>query len=44
MTSVIKNPHPQPQKFFQVLSTRLADPFETLNSSLAQLVEELGRW
>jgi len=27
-----------------VQSTRLADPFEPLNSSLAQLAEELGRW
>ena len=36
--------HPQPKIFFQVQSTRLADPFEPLNSSLAQSVEELGRW
>jgi len=27
-----------------VQSTRLADPFESLNSSLAQLAEELVRW
>jgi len=27
-----------------VQSTRLADPFEPLNSSLEQSVEELGRW
>jgi len=27
-----------------VQSTRLADPFEPLNSSLAQLAEELERW
>jgi len=27
-----------------VQSTRLADLFEPLNSSLAQLAEELGRW
>jgi len=27
-----------------VQSTRLADPFEPLNGSLAQSVEELGRW
>jgi len=27
-----------------VQSTRLADPFEPLNSSLAQWAEELGRW
>jgi len=25
-------------------STRLADPFEPLNSSLAQSAEELGHW
>jgi len=29
---------------FRVQSTRLADPFEPLNSSLAQSAEELGRW
>ena len=44
MTSVTKNLHPATKIFFQVQSTRLADPFEPLNSSLAQLVEELGRW
>jgi len=44
MTSVTKNPHSQPKKFFRVQSTRLADPFEPLNSSLAQLEEELERW
>jgi len=44
MTSVTKNPHPLTKNFFQVQSTRLADPFEPLNSSLTQLVEELGRW
>jgi len=27
-----------------VQSTRLADAFEPLNSSLVQLAEELGRW
>jgi len=41
MTSVTKN---QPKNFFQVQSTRLANPFEPLNSSLAQSAEELGRW
>jgi len=42
MTSVTKNPHPQPKNFFCVQSTRLADPFEPLNSSLvAQSAEEL---
>jgi len=35
---------PQPRIFFRVQSTRLADPFELLNNSLAQLAEELGRW
>jgi len=44
MTSVTKNPHPPTKKFFTVQSTRLADPFEPLNSSLAQLAEELGHW
>jgi len=41
MTSVTKNLQ---KIFFLVQSTRLADPFEPLNSSLAQSVEELGRW
>jgi len=45
MTSVIKNlQHPTKKIFFRVQSTRLADPFEPLNSSLAQSAEELGRW
>jgi len=44
MTSVTKNLHPQQKFFFRVQSTRLADPFEPLNSSLAQSAEELGRW
>jgi len=44
MMSVTKNPHPQAKIFFRVQSTRLADPFEPLNSSLAQSAEELGRW
>ena len=44
MTSVTKNPHPQAKIFFRVQSTRLADPFELLNSSLVQLAKELGRW
>jgi len=42
MTSLPKNLQPQPQNFFRVQSTRLADPFEPLNSSLAQSAEELG--
>jgi len=45
MTSVTKNPQPPTKKFFfRVQSRRLADPFEPLNSSLAQLAEDLGRW
>jgi len=32
------------KNFFRVQSTRLTDPFEPLNSSLAQSTEELGRW
>jgi len=45
MTSLTENPHPPGKKiFFQVQSIRLADPFELLNSSLAQSAEELGRW
>jgi len=32
------------QNFFRVQSTRLADPFEPLNSSLVQLAEELWCW
>jgi len=44
MTLVTKNPHPPNKNFFQVQSTRLADPFEPYNSSLAQSAEELGRW
>jgi len=45
MTSLTKKTRtPQAKFFFRVQSTRLADPFEPLNSSLAQLAEELGRW
>jgi len=44
MTSLTKNPHPPGKNFFRVQSTRLADPFEPLNGSLAQSAEELGRW
>ena len=36
--------NPQPKKLFWVQSTRLADLFEPLNSSLAQSAEELGHW
>jgi len=35
---------PQAKNFFRLQSTRLADPFELLNSFLAQWAEELGRW
>jgi len=44
MTPLTKNMHPPTKKFIRVQSTRLANPFEPLNSSLAQLAEELGRW
>ena len=44
MTSVTKNLHPQPKIFFRVQSTRLVDPFEPFNSSLAQSAEEVERW
>jgi len=44
MMSVTKNPHPPTKNFFRVQSTRLADPFEPLNSSSAQSAEELRRW
>jgi len=39
-----KNVPPKQKNFFQVQSTRLADPFEPLNSSPAQWAEELGHW
>jgi len=39
-----KSALPNQKNFFRVQSTRLADPFEPLNSSLAQSAEELGRW
>jgi len=35
---------PNQKIFFQVQSIRLADPFQPLNSSLAQSAEELKRW
>jgi len=44
MTSLTKNLHPRQKIFFRVQSTRLADPFELLISSLAQSAEELGRY
>jgi len=42
--SVTKNPQRPIKNFFRVQSTRLTDPFEPSNSSLAQLSEELGHW
>jgi len=39
-----KSAPPNQKIFFRVQSTRLADPFGLLNSSLAQSAEELGRW
>jgi len=44
MTSLTKNPNPQPKNFFRVQSAVLANPFEPLNSSLAQSAEEILRW
>ena len=44
MTSLTNNLHLNQKIFFQVQSARLSDPFEPLNSSLAQSAEELGRW
>jgi len=43
-TSLTKNPQTPTQKFFRVQSTRLANPFEPLNSSLVQSSEELWHW
>jgi len=34
----------QPKKFFQVLTRRLANPFQGLNSSLAQSAKDLCCW
>jgi len=42
MTSVTKIRTPQAKNFFRVQSTRLVDPFEPFNSSLAQSADELG--
>jgi len=44
MTSLKKKRTPQAKNLYRVQSTSLADPFEPLNSSLAQWAEELGRW
>jgi len=39
-----KSAPPNQKHMLQVQSTRLADPFEPLNNSLAQSTEELWRW
>jgi len=43
MSLTKKNATPNQKIFFRVQSTRLADPLEPLNSSLAQSTEQLGR-
>jgi len=35
---------PQAKNFFRVQTRKLVDPFEPLNSSLAQSAEELWHW
>jgi len=42
MTSLTKNPNPPSKNFFQVQTRRLAESFESLNSSLPLSVPELG--
>ena len=44
MMSLTKNLQPQPKIFFQVQTRRLANVFEPLNISLAQLAEALWCW
>jgi len=44
MMSLTKNCNPQPKILFRVQTRRLADQFKSLNSSSAQLTEELWRW
>jgi len=44
MTSLTKKKQPPTNIFFRVQTRRLADPFEGMNSSLAQLAEELWHW
>jgi len=39
-----KSVTPNQKNFFRVQTRRLAESFEGLNSSLAQLAEELWRW
>jgi len=43
MTSLTKNLQLPTKRCFQVQTRKLADPFEPLNSSLAQSAEELWR-
>jgi len=43
MASVTKNPQPPTKIFFEYRLEELSDPFEGLNSSLAQSAEELWR-
>jgi len=40
MTSLTKNPHPQPKKFFGVQSTRLAESFEPFTGSVVHTGQE----
>ena len=42
--SLTKNLQAQTKKIFWVQIRRQADPFEPLNTSLAQSAEELWRW
>ena len=44
LTKHLQPPGPNQKMFFRVQTRRLADPFEPLNSSLAQTAEELGCW
>jgi len=44
MTSLTKNLQTQPKKFFRVQTRILSNPFQPLNSSLAQSAEELWHW
>jgi len=44
MTSFIKNCNPNPKQIFALQTRRLSESFEGLNSSVAQLAEELCYW
>jgi len=44
MTLLTKSAPPNQKIFFRVRTRRLADPFESLSSSLPQSAEELWRW